>query len=180
MSKAPEAPPRLAPGRALPTYAYRRGRTPHPTRDAAGHGGIDPGDNAASTEDGAWESFLYGFDLFNRGYYWEAHEAWEDLWHSHGRNSQDGRLIKGLIALAAAGLKLHEGNPNGAVHHARRAERLFAALAAETGEIMGLYPDALASLAKEIVARPPDQPNEDPAARQPMAVVAPLLPRRVR
>ncbi|MER9856292.1 DUF309 domain-containing protein [Mesorhizobium sp. M0098] len=27
--------------------------------------------------------FRWGIDLFNHGYYyWEAHEAWEPLWHA--------------------------------------------------------------------------------------------------
>ncbi|MER9007639.1 DUF309 domain-containing protein [Mesorhizobium sp. M0862] len=26
--------------------------------------------------------FRWGIDLFNHGYYWEAHEAWEPLWQT--------------------------------------------------------------------------------------------------
>jgi uncharacterized protein len=26
------------------------------------------------------DAFGWGLDVFNHGYYWEAHEAWEGLW----------------------------------------------------------------------------------------------------
>jgi len=176
MSEPAEAPPRLAPGCALPAYAYRPGRTPHPERAAAGHGGIDPGCDSPGEGDPARTRFLYGFDLFNRGYYWEAHEAWEGLWHSHGRESREGRLLKGLIALAAAGLKLAQANPTGGRHHARRAETIFAALARQAGVVMGCDPARLAQRAADIAAEPPDAPAEDAPARRPEPVFAPLLP----
>ena len=32
--------------------------------------------------------YLYGIDLFNDGYYWEAHEVWEGLWHACGLRGQ--------------------------------------------------------------------------------------------
>jgi hypothetical protein len=50
-------------------------------------------------------AYLYGVDLFNHGYYWEAHEAWEALWHACGRTGSTGWFLKGLIKLAAAGVK---------------------------------------------------------------------------
>jgi hypoxanthine phosphoribosyltransferase len=68
---------------------------------------------------------LYGLDLFNHGYYWEAHEIWERIWHACGRAGPAGNFIKGLIKLAAAGVKAREGRPEGVRTHARRAAELF-------------------------------------------------------
>nr|WP_244447982.1 DUF309 domain-containing protein [Neorhizobium vignae] len=50
-----------------------------------------------------------GQDLFNHGYYWEAHEAWEGLWQAAKRGSQLRAFLKGLILLSAAGVKIREG-----------------------------------------------------------------------
>jgi hypothetical protein len=46
--------------------------------------------------------FLWGLDLFNHGYYWEAHEAWEGLWQVVDRGGPSRMLFKGLILLSAA------------------------------------------------------------------------------
>ena len=64
---------------------------------------------------------LFLIELFNAGYYWEAHEAWEGLWHAHGRRGATADLIKGLIKLAAAGVKVRERRPRGVITHSRRA-----------------------------------------------------------
>jgi hypothetical protein len=75
-----------------------------------------------------WEkntAYLHGIDLFNHGFYWEAHEAWEGLWHACGRQGQVADFLKGLIKLAAAGVKMREGKPHGVVNHAARAADLF-------------------------------------------------------
>jgi hypothetical protein len=75
-----------------------------------------------------WRScrdYLHGIDLFNYGYYWEAHEAWECVWHAAGRAGPLADFIKGLIKLAAAGVKTLEGSPVGRERHATRAAALF-------------------------------------------------------
>ena len=45
--------------------------------------------------------------------YWEAHEAWEELWHACGRMGPTADFLRGLIKLAAAGVKVREGRPRG-------------------------------------------------------------------
>ncbi len=44
------------------------------------------------------DAFLWGLDLFNHGYYWEAHEAWEGLWQVADR---DGplRMIRLVVMM---------------------------------------------------------------------------------
>src|SRR5688572_3026853 len=55
------------------------------------------------------EGFRRGAELWNRGRYWEAHEAWEEPWRAAGRHSAAGRFLQGLILLAAAGVKRQGG-----------------------------------------------------------------------
>jgi Domain of unknown function (DUF309) len=72
-------PPRWLPQKSLPPYAYLPGKNPHPVRDPAGHSyHVKPIPVAAEVSLSS-DAFLWGLDLFNHGYYWEAHEAWEGL-----------------------------------------------------------------------------------------------------
>lgn len=46
--------------------------------------------------------YLRGIDLFNHGFYWESHEAWEAVWISAGRRGSVADFLKALIKVAAA------------------------------------------------------------------------------
>ncbi|RUW57366.1 DUF309 domain-containing protein, partial [Mesorhizobium sp. M4B.F.Ca.ET.049.02.1.2] len=102
--------------------------------------------------------FLWGLDLFNHGYYWEAHEAWEGLWQVADRGAPLRTLFKGLILLSAAGVKIREGKQTAVVRHAGRAAALLSRLmntADHTFErALGMSPAALAEHA-EAAARIP-------------------------
>ena len=50
---------------------------------------------------------------------------WEQLWIKFGRSGRDADFLKGLIKLAAAGVKSREGRPVGIQRHACRAGELF-------------------------------------------------------
>jgi hypothetical protein len=120
--------PRLVPDLPLPPYSYVPGRFPHPVSDPAGHRFGKPVEKPPPLDPDYWEesrAYLYGIDLFNHGYYWEAHEAWEGLWHACGRLGPAADFLKGLIKLAAAGVKVREGKPHGVVSHSARAQELF-------------------------------------------------------
>jgi uncharacterized protein len=56
-----------------------------------------------------------GVDLFNRGLYWEAHEAWEHEWVPD-RKGPDAAFYKGLIQVAAGCLHYRRHNRRGAVN----------------------------------------------------------------
>jgi predicted metal-dependent hydrolase len=133
---AESGPPRLVPDLPLPPYTHIPGRTPHPLSDPRGHSfGAAPNRPDAPDPD-HWQicrPYLYGLDLFNHGYYWEAHEIWEGLWHACGRAGENADFLKGLIKLAAAGVKVMEDKRRGIQTHARRAEALFRKIAAELG-----------------------------------------------
>jgi hypothetical protein len=119
---------RLVPDEPFPPYAFVPGRFPHPTGDPAGHSfGATPAAPAKVDPDGWPECrpYLYGIDLFNGGYYWESHVAWESLWLACGRRGTEADFLKGLIKLAAAGVKALEGAPAGVKSHSGRAAELW-------------------------------------------------------
>ena len=115
-------------GDCLPPYSYVPGHFPHPLSDPEGHlYGEDPSE-PRPLRPAAWrecDDYLYGIDLFNHGFYWEAHEAWESLWHAAGREGVVAGFLKGLIKLAAAGVKAREGNPRGVKRHVQRMVELL-------------------------------------------------------
>lgn len=103
--------PWYAKERALPAYRFVPGLLPHPIRDPGGHSYRSVRSQVhpfwSPDQWRALEAYLRGVDLFNRFYFWEAHEVWEALWKSHPPQTDPARLIQGLINLAASLLKLH-------------------------------------------------------------------------
>jgi hypothetical protein len=152
--------PRLVPDERLPAYAFVPGQFPHPVSDPMGHShGVVPLRQRA-IDPSAWQGcrpYLFGLDLFNHGYYWEAHEQWESLWHGCGRKGTTADFLKGLIQLAAAGVKAREGKEQGLHRHARRAAALFLEVdrALDPGQehFLGLVPRKLAALATALAGR---------------------------
>src|SRR5437879_10594544 len=60
-------------------------------------------------------SLEHGIELFNRGLYWEAHEAWEEAW-TPDRRGPDRGFYKGLIQVAAGCLHYRRRNRRGTVN----------------------------------------------------------------
>ncbi len=138
----PTPPPRYAPDIPLPPNAYVPGHgQPHPVNDPLGHLFNSPElaplpldhlpDDPAFRRcalaallatDPRW---LHALDLFNEGFSWEAHEAWEQFWHALGRTTPEARVVQGLIHLAAAAVKIREGKPAGVTKHTQRARELL-------------------------------------------------------
>lgn len=134
--------PRYLPDEPLPPYAYLPRRTPHPTRDPAGHSFGHETARPTVPHPSRWDQcqpYLRGIDLFNHGYYWEAHEAWESLWHACGRTGLTADFLRGLIRLTAAGFKVKEGHPAGVARHAAAAAQLFEQAAAKLGGEQACY-----------------------------------------
>lgn len=133
--------PRLLPKAEMPAYTYVPGTgSPHPIRDPRGHshGRKATGANAPKALDSeSWadnRTYLLAIDYFNAGFYWEAHEEWERLWRVTGPDTLIGRFLKGLIKLAAAGVKVREMSIHGVRRHAASAGEVFADIAAEVNE----------------------------------------------
>ncbi|MBO9102464.1 MULTISPECIES: DUF309 domain-containing protein [unclassified Rhizobium] len=142
--------PRLLAHRPLPSYAYLPGRGPHPVRHPAGHSySVQPVRVIASLES---EEFAWGKDLFNHGYYWEAHEAWEGLWQVAARGSPLRDFLKALILLSASGVKIRERKHAAAGRHAGRAGALLRGLTTVSPQVfsfaLGMSPTSLAELAE--------------------------------
>lgn len=102
------------------------------------------GDDAS----GDWQrhpAFLWGLDLYNHGYPWEAHVAWESLWLHAPRGSVVRDMLQALIQCAAAVVHARDGRATG---HARLTERALERLAevrARAGSrCLGIDIDALA------------------------------------
>jgi predicted metal-dependent hydrolase len=96
--------------------------------DPRGHSYGRHSNPPATFEHDRWwdcKPFVRGIVLFNRGYYWEAHEEWESVWHTVGRTGPVADFIKGLIKWAAAGVKAREGRTDGVARHLRRASELL-------------------------------------------------------
>ena len=158
---------RLCPDRPLPPYSYVPGRQPHPISDPTGHSYgmhlISPAEvqqNPAASVNlvSGWRvssDYLFGIDLFNHGFYWEAHETWEQVWIACGRSGREADFLKGLIKLAAAGVKVREGRPIGVQRHASRARELLQLVSEDmtgglTAHMGGLDLNALCDAAEKI------------------------------
>ena len=155
------APSRLFPDRSLPPYSYVSGKFPHPIRDPRGHSYGEPAPLVTRFDAAEWrncETYLWGLDLFNHGYYWEAHEAWEAVWHAAGRSGTVADFCKALIKFAAAGVKAREGRPDGVKRHALRAKELLDAIVTRISsgqqQFMGLSLASLVKCAEGLFADP--------------------------
>lgn len=145
-----------------PTFAYIPGGPfPRPV----------PSVTPRPIEESSWKNsveYLLGFRLFNLGCYWEAHEVWEGLWHVHHRVGPTADLLKGLIKLAAAGVKVRQDQSRGVVTHATRAVVLFESVRRDRGRFyLGLDLDDVSRWSRAIADRPPapKQSLSDPLVR---------------
>jgi predicted metal-dependent hydrolase len=135
------------------------GRTPHPHADPAGHRfgrDLPPAEPLAANKWASSHRYLLGIDLFNHGYYWEAHEAWEAVWNANGRRGAVATFLKCLIQLAVVGVKLRQGMTDAAIAHARRAAELACEVRSATDAMryLGLDIAELEQVANRLAAGP--------------------------
>ena len=103
--------------RALPSYRHLPFQNAHPFLDKGGH---SYGEKLTPPEDfnpDNWENheeYLYCIDLFNNGFWWEAHERLKYLSMATGQESETGQFIRGIIQISAALLKHFMGEDGGA------------------------------------------------------------------
>ena len=180
----PSLPPRYRPNRAFPPYTYVTGKYPHPHSDPRGHSFGQSPQRVEPPSAENWrdcDAYLWGLDLFNHGYYWEAHELWEAVWMACGRKGASADFFKSLIKLAAAGVKAREGRVAGVRLHARRALALLqqarvAVLASQSAappRLFGLALDELIELAEACRDRAVELAAENEQAA--VCVVLPAL-----
>ena len=97
-----------------------------------------------------------GLALFNAGKFWEAHEAWEQIWRRHAEPWRF--FIQGLIQAAAAYHQLRRGIHHGTVKHLKNA---LAKLEVAPADFAGLDLEALRVELRQLVARFEDMPPEE-------------------
>jgi predicted metal-dependent hydrolase len=73
------------------------------------------------------DPWFRGLELFRNRQFWEAHEAWEELWQASDKASPQGLVVRGLIQAAAACLKSLQGNPRGLAILKQRSAATLAA-----------------------------------------------------
>ncbi|MGY8825076.1 MAG: DUF309 domain-containing protein [Candidatus Latescibacterota bacterium] len=144
---------RYAPAVPFPPYAYQPGQTPHPHTHPKGHSYGAPEPTATPLIEHNWrnnEVYLYGVDLFNYEYYWEAHEAWEGLWKLEESTAHRALFLQGLIQVAAMCIKRRAGNARGVEKLRSKAVLKLRLLCAET-PYMGID---LGALCQTLTQRP--------------------------
>lgn len=148
MSAPRQPPPRYLPARALPARAYVPGRSPGPRPAAQPDLGAAALPGSMDDVPGDWRQhpvYLWGLDLYNHGYPWEAHEAWEALWTRAPRGSVVRDMLQALIQCAAAVVHARAGRAAGQARLAGRALGRLAEVRARAGSrCLGVDIDALA------------------------------------
>ena len=128
--------PRYAPHRPLPARAFVPGR----------EGSVRPIEGLSKLEARTFapekwrenEAWLFGVDLWNNGFLWEAHEAWESIWRVPF-DAEQSEFLRGMIQCAASALKLTIGNASSATKLSQSGlERLEKVTLSPTGRYMGL------------------------------------------
>jgi predicted metal-dependent hydrolase len=99
------------------------------------------------------DDFLFGVDLFNAGYYWEAHTFWERLWAVESE-PELRRFLQSIIQTAAACLKVRQGQKAGARKLMEKAR-----LEAFGGTLLGIDAQALARATTRFAEKGEDPPR---------------------
>ena len=104
---------------AFPPYRFIPGKFPHPVANPDGHSYLPPGASEPAVPyfpPEMWresEAYLFGCDLYNHGYWWEAHEAWEGMWHVVPKPSAQRSFLQGLIQVTAGHMQVQLGKVEG-------------------------------------------------------------------
>lgn len=130
---------------------YTPGHTPRPAPAALEAAALDPDDPAAN------RVFAEGLSRMAAGYYWEAHECFEAVWHASGRRTPVGHVLQGLVRVCAGAVKARQGQPAGVQSHGEGAAAHFRAAQQATGraQLAGLDLEPWAAWAEQWAQHPP-------------------------
>lgn len=112
--------------KSFPAYAHRPGVTPHPKK-AGGHSESEAEPVSELITIHNWfehDDYLFGVDLFNAAFYWEAHVWWEAVWKALPKGEVRD-FVQGLIKIAAGCLKEAMGENDLAKMHCLRGHELM-------------------------------------------------------
>lgn len=129
---------------ALPTWRHLPGQNDRPAEGAFDFLlELSPGITAhADAETNA--GWRYGLRLLNHGFFWEAHEVLENVWHRAPPNSRERYLVQTVIHLANGALKLAMGREAAAARLAELARHtLGRAFGQKCDCLMGLRAETL-------------------------------------
>jgi hypothetical protein len=124
---------------ALPKTTWVPGESPRP--DDAWLNAIDP------------DLLVHvGAVLFEKQFGFEAHEAWEQAWKSSKAEGRfdDERMLRALIKLAAAMVKVRQKNPVGVRDHAHGAAAALDDVTAKA--VLGFDVAAVVAMARRVEA----------------------------
>lgn len=157
---------RYVPAGSLPDYAFIPGRTPHPNKDPRGHSyGVEETPSSALSVDNWTEhpDYLWGIDLYNHGYPWEAHESWEGPWRLAARNTSVRHYLQGLIQCSAAVVKAMSGRVAGVRSLSGTGLALLAQVpVTDDGRYMGLHLAPFIEAFRGFADSYPDAPDRWP------------------
>ena len=111
---------------------------------------LEKTESASAPQNIPW---LYGLRLFNEGFFWEAHEIWEEAWLLARPKSREEHLLRSVIHLTNGALKGSMGRD--------KAKKRLAALAIEqcdaaylqwNASVMGLDQDDILAAAEDLRA----------------------------
>ncbi len=123
--------------KSFPRYRYIPTVSPHPVIDPSGHSYKKLEEKTLRMTPDHWvqnETYLYGVDLFNHGFWWEAHEAWENVWMGTEKSDLEGKFLQALIQFSAALLKLYSGSRKGFDNLYKEASTKFQSCLKEMSE----------------------------------------------
>ena len=83
-------------------------------------------------------AFRFGADLFNAGFFWEAHEVWELVWRALPPNSRERLACQALIQAANACLKLRFGRTKAFGRLSAEVARLADEACRLNGDVAGI------------------------------------------
>ncbi len=125
----------------FPNYRFMAGENPHPTEHPQGHSYGKEFHQSEKLYPQRWyknETYLYGVDLYNFAYWWEAHEAFESLWRESQPVSLTRDFLQGLIKVSAAFLKWHQRKERGLKYLFQEAMRHLKRVSKQKSLYMGL------------------------------------------
>jgi hypothetical protein len=132
----------------LPLHAYVPGQGMEPDRAPLEQAKALVPERFAAGVPAQHPALQFGVELYEAGYFWEAHEVLEAVWKAAPMNGRDRIALRALIQFANAALKKRMGQHTA---HGRLLEDAFAALWE-----LSLRPDGedgMESLAAELDAR---------------------------
>lgn len=167
--------PRYLPDLTFPPYRHVPGQTPHPRTHPQGHsfGRKEGREGPPLTTENWWHSqpYLWGVDLYNYAYWWEAHEQWEELWH---RSEPLCCLyLQGLVQTAAALIKWHQRNRRGAARLSQKGREKLERVAATHSVYLGLHLPAFLERLDLFFTAFPDPDQASPVYAD--SILAPLI-----